>query len=202
MTYIYTLLIFLFIGFKILASVTVPPLIEFQSNLGTFYIILFTDRAPLTCNNFLRYVEEGLYDNTISHRLIPGYLIQFGAFKNDLTPLPSHAPIVNEARFTPSNTLGTLAMAFPRNKHNEASTQFFINLNDNDQLDFSSSTFKGYTVFGKIVNGKEILSKFQFYNTQTKTISIQNKNIVLKHFPTPVIKIYSLKLIKNERIIN
>jgi len=121
--------------------------------------------APVTSANFLRYVSEGFYDGTIFHRVIPGFMIQTGGFTADMQQKTTHEPIINEAKNGLKNTRGTLAMA-RTNDPNSASSQFFINLVNNDFLNYAGPRNPGYAVFGKVVEGMDVAEKI----AQVKTV--------------------------------
>jgi len=122
--------------------------LEVQTNKGNFQIELFDEQAPETVKNFLRYVDEGFYEGTIFHRLIPGFMIQGGGFSKELTKKKTHEPIKNEAKAELKNKKGTLAMARMSAPHS-ATSQFFINYADNTHLDFQPYNM-GYAVFGQV----------------------------------------------------
>ena len=129
------------------------------TNHGTIVIDLDAEKAPLTCANFKRYADEGHYDGTIFHRVIPNFMIQGGGFDADMNQKPTHENIKNEAANGLTNLNGTIAMARTPDPHS-ASSQFFINLTDNDFLNFrdeSQSGF-GYCVFGATTEGGEAVA--------------------------------------------
>jgi len=134
--------------------------VEMKTSEGKVRIELWADKAPLTVKNFLRYVEEGLYDGTIFHRVIDNFMIQGGGFTADLGQKKSHEPIKNEAAGELKNDRGTIAMA-RTNVVDSATSQFFINLKDNDFLNHrdTSPTGFGYAVFGKVVEGMDVVDK-------------------------------------------
>src|SRR5215208_2747896 len=117
------------------------------------------DKAPKTVENFVTYAREGFYDGTIFHRVIPGFMIQGGGFTQDMTEKDTRDPIKNEADNGLENDAGTIAMARTPDP-NSASAQFFINLKDNDFLNFKSKTTQGwgYTVFGKVTEGMDVVN--------------------------------------------
>jgi len=132
-------------------------MLKFSTSLGDFKVELFARDAPLTVENFLGYVDEGFYDNTLFHRVIPGFVVQGGGFSPGMQQKPTRAPIQNEADNGLSNARGTLCMARTNAIHS-ATSQFFINLADNDFLDHSERNF-GYAVFGKVVEGMDVLDR-------------------------------------------
>ena len=130
------------------------PLIQVQTTHGDFVIKLYPYKAPITCKNFIDYVNEGFYTNTLFHRVIDGFLIQGGGFNQDYVPKKTKAPIKNESRFGISNKQYTVAMALNTRK-DSATTQFFINLADNLDLDYSTKKGSGHAVFGEVIDGTE-----------------------------------------------
>ncbi|MGK9451101.1 peptidylprolyl isomerase [Acidithiobacillus caldus] len=129
-----------------------------HTNHGDITIALAADKAPQTVANFLRYVDDGFFDETIFHRVIPGFMIQGGGFTEDMSQKRTHEPIRNEADNGLKNARGTLAMARTSDPHS-ATAQFFINLTDNDFLDFKSASGNGwgYAVFGRVVDGMDVV---------------------------------------------
>lgn len=132
-------------------------MIEFKTSKGNFTIELFTEKAPLSSENFLKYVESGHFDGTIFHRVIPGFMIQGGGFTDDMQQKKTNPPIKNEATNGLRNKRGTLSMA-RTNDIDSATSQFFINLVDNDFLDHNSGNY-GYAVFGAITSGLEVIDE-------------------------------------------
>ena len=131
------------------------PKVLVETSLGSFEMTLRPDIAPETVNNFKQYVEDDFYDNTIFHRVIPGFMIQGGGFYRDLEQQPTRSPVVNEARSTAGNLRGTVAMARTQNP-DSATSQFFINLADNGFLD-AGVRGAGYAVFGKVTDGMGVV---------------------------------------------
>jgi cyclophilin family peptidyl-prolyl cis-trans isomerase len=135
-------------------------IVEMKTSEGKIRIELWADKAPETVKNFLRYVEEGFYDATIFHRVIDNFMIQGGGFTSDMNQKKPHEAIKNEAAGALKNDRGTIAMA-RTNVVDSATSQFFINLKDNDFLnhrDASPAGF-GYAVFGKVIEGMDIVDK-------------------------------------------
>ena len=128
-----------------------------STNLGDIKLELFADKAPITVENFLTYVDEGFYDDTIFHRVIADFMVQCGGFTQDMVQKKGHAPIKNEADNGLSNEPYTIAMA-RTSDINSATSQFFINLADNTFLDHGTRDF-GYAVFGKVTEGTDIVDK-------------------------------------------
>ena len=141
-------------------------MIKLHTNKGTIEIELNTDKAPNTCKNFLTYVENGQYDNTIFHRVIPGFMIQGGGFTADMQQKPTSSPIENEAVNGLENLTGTLAMARTGDPHS-ATCQFFINVNDNAFLNHTSKSQDGwgYCVFAKVTEGMDIVMDISMVTT-------------------------------------
>ncbi len=131
-----------------------------ETTLGTIKIDLFDDKAPITCANIRRYVNEGFYDGLIFHRVIPGFVIQGGGFEPGMKKKANHPPIVNEADNGLKNLRGTLSMARTQDIYS-ATSQFFINVVDNKSLDHRSktSTGFGYAVYGKVIEGMDVVDK-------------------------------------------
>ena len=133
-------------------------MITLKTNKGDIKIRLFEEDAPITAKNFLNYVDSGFFKGTIFHRVIPGFMVQGGGFSADFVQKPTKEPIKNEAANQLSNRRGTLAMA-RTNVVDSATAQFFINLVDNDFLDFKAPTPQsyGYCVFGEVVEGMDVV---------------------------------------------
>jgi len=136
------------------------PQVELKTSLGAIVVELDADKAPLTVENFLQYVKDGHYDGTVFHRVIPGFMIQGGGFTTDFKEKPTRAPVRNEAGNGLRNATGTLAMARRPDPHS-ATAQFFINVSDNNSLNFRFPTQEGYgyTVFGKVVKGMDVVQR-------------------------------------------
>jgi cyclophilin family peptidyl-prolyl cis-trans isomerase len=137
-------------------------MVEIKTSLGTIKVELFDDKAPKTVANFLQYVDAKQYDGTIFHRVISTFMIQGGGFDASMNKKPTRAPIPNEAGNGLSNKTGTLAMARTSDP-NSATAQFFINVKDNGALDRrdSSAAGAGYAVFGKVVDGMDVVMKIK-----------------------------------------
>ncbi len=143
------------------------PVLLLETSAGDMLLELFPEKAPETVANFLRYVEEGFYDNTIFHRVINDFMIQGGGLTLRMEEKPTHAPIKNEAANGLKNTRGTLAMARTADIHS-ATAQFFINVEDNEDLDHTgedAETF-GYCVFGQVVEGMDTVDKIRKLKTK------------------------------------
>lgn len=136
------------------------PQVELKTSLGSIGIELYPDKAPQTVKNFLEYVKSDFYKGTVFHRVIPGFMIQGGGFSPDFTQKATRDPVQNEAANGLKNDIGTIAMARTPNPHS-ATAQFFINVADNGFLNHSAPTARGYgyTVFGKVVQGMDVVNR-------------------------------------------
>ncbi len=144
------------------------PKVELQTNKGSIVIELFPERAPVTVRNFLAYVQSGFYNNTIFHRVVKNLLIQGGAYSPSLKIKTDRGYIKSEANNGLNNTRGTIAAARRANDSESASSQFFFNVVDNPQFDFSSTSTmssRGYAVFGKVIKGQEIIDAIRLIPT-------------------------------------
>ncbi len=144
-------------------------LVELQTNKGNIRIELDEAKAPISVKNFLSYVESGHYSGTVFHRVIKSFMIQGGGFEPGMKQKPTEATITNEANNGLKNNHYTLAMARTSAPHS-ASAQFFINTTDNDFLNFKSESASGwgYAVFGKVVEGKEVVDAIEGVKTGNK----------------------------------
>ena len=150
---------------------TPAPQVKFTTSAGEFVIELYPDKAPNTVENFLTYVRDGHYNGLIFHRVINNFMIQGGGYDARYMEKPTRPPIKHEgaevkAKGGPTNTVGTLAMARTNNPHS-ASSQFFINVNNNDFLNHSAPSGQGwgYVAFGKVVSGMEVVNKIKMTPT-------------------------------------
>ncbi len=142
--------------------------VKMETSKGTIVLELDAANAPVTVENFLTYVKEGFYDGTIFHRVISNFMIQGGGFTSDMTQKPTHDPIRNEANNGLGNDTGTIAMARTSDPHS-ATAQFFINVRDNQFLNFSGESMQGwgYAVFGKVTEGMEVVNAIRDVPTTT-----------------------------------
>jgi peptidyl-prolyl cis-trans isomerase B (cyclophilin B) len=142
--------------------------ITMDTSQGIIRLELDAGKAPATVANFVEYAKSGFYDNTIFHRVIPGFMIQGGGFTTDMKQKSTRAPVRNEANNGLKNLTGTIAMARTSDPQS-ATAQFFINVKDNDFLDFKSETQQGwgYTVFGKVVDGMDTVNNIEKVRTGT-----------------------------------
>ncbi|MGB0454791.1 MAG: peptidylprolyl isomerase [Bacteriovoracaceae bacterium] len=157
--------------------------VVFKTNMGTFEAELFDDKAPKTVKNFLRYVDKGFFNGTIYHRVIKNFMIQGGGFDENLGRKKGEAPIKNEADNRLKNDKGTLAMARTQDPHS-ASSQFFINVKDNDFLNFKGKLpgAWGYAVFGKVIKGMDVVMKISQTPTGVKKgmRDVPNNSVIME----------------------
>lgn len=177
------------------------PSVEFETSQGNFVIELYPEKAPKTVANFLQYVKDGFYENTIFHRVISRFMIQGGGFERDLSEKSTRAPITNESNNGLLNEVGTIAMARTADP-DSATAQFFVNLANNQFLNFVSADPEeiGYCVFGKVTSGLEVVQKIGITPTTSvgrnsdvpiKPITIKSVKLLteaLKETPKEVIK--------------
>jgi peptidyl-prolyl cis-trans isomerase B (cyclophilin B) len=169
------------------------PQVEIKTNMGSITLELFADKAPKTTANFLRYVKDDFYKGTIFHRVIANFMIQGGGFTPDMKEKVTRAPIENEAPegslLGLRNTYGTVAMARTNNPHS-ATAQFFINVKDNAMLNYPGTDGWGYTVFGKVVKGMEVVMAIR--NVPTGSSGMH------QDVPSTPVVIESVTLIENK----
>ena len=172
-------------GILLIASISAfaAPSVEFQTSQGNFTVELYPEKAPKTVANFLQYVKDGFYENTIFHRVINHFMIQGGGFERDLSEKSTRAAIVNEASNGLLNELGTIAMARTADP-DSATAQFFVNLTDNQFLNYVSPDpdQMGYCVFGKVTSGIEVVQKIGLVQTNTvgRNSDVPVKPIIIK----------------------
>ena len=144
------------------------PTVLLETTSGDILIELFTDKAPKTVANFLQYVDEGFYTNTIFHLVIPGFMIQGGGLGARMDEKSTREPVANEADNGVKNERGTIAMARTRDPHS-ATAQFFINLVDNSFLNHSAPTLDGwgYCAFGRVTEGMDVVDKIAKVKTKS-----------------------------------
>ena len=147
-----------------LAADPAAPKVKFATSEGDFVVEVYPDKAPKTVENFLQYVKDKHYDGTIFHRVISNFMVQGGGYDGAYAEKKTRAPVVHEGREAlakggPKNVVGTLAMA-RTNDPNSATSQFFINVKDNDFLNPSTQA-PGYTVFGKVISGMDVVGKIK-----------------------------------------
>ena len=142
------------------------PKVVIETSKGKITVELWADKAPATTENFLRYTDEGFYDGTVFHRVINNFMIQGGGFTSDMQQKPTHKPIKNEATAELKNDRGTIAMARTQQIHS-ATSQFFINVVDNDFLNHKNESPGGfgYAVFGKVTDGLDVVDEIKAVET-------------------------------------
>ncbi len=160
--------------------------VKLETSMGNIVIELNEQAAPITVKNFLGYVEEGFYDGTIFHRVMSGFMIQGGGFTAEMVQKQTRAPIINEAHNGLKNKRGAIAMA--RKPHPDSATvQFFINHRDNAPLNYVENGDPGYAVFGKVIEGMDVVDAIASVNTTTrmgyndvpvKTVEIKSARVV------------------------
>ncbi len=167
------------------------PKVEFKTTMGNFVVELDADKAPKTTANFLNYVKSGFYNGTIFHRVIDGFMIQGGGFTPDLVQKPTNPPVASEAQNGLKNQAYTIAMARTSDP-DSATAQFFINVKDNQGLDYPNAMGNGYTVFGKVISGTQTIDAIRQIPTMvantprmgrmgdvpTKTVTIESATIL------------------------
>ncbi len=139
-------------------------MIKLHTNHGVIALELDAEKAPKTVANFLAYAEAGHYDNTVFHRVIKGFMIQGGGFEPGMKQKPTQEPVENEAKNGLKNAPGTIAMARTSDPHS-ATAQFFINVGDNGFLDYPGQDGWGYCVFGRVVEGMDVVDKIKNVKT-------------------------------------
>ena len=159
------------------------PRVLLNTSMGEIELELEAEKAPISVENFLGYVERGFYDGTVFHRIIPGFMVQGGGFDEGLNQKPTRQPIKNEADNGLHNVRGTVAMARTQNV-NSATSQFFINHRDNDFLDHGGRDF-GYAVFAKVVRGMDVVDQIAQVPTGNRTM--------MQNVPLQPVKIVSAK---------
>lgn len=189
---------FLFLSGSLLGGMsstpTTPPLknpiVVLETSAGDIKIELYPEKAPVTVKNFLNYAKLGFYNGTLFHRVVRGFVIQGGGVTPELKEKATRAAITNEADNGLSNERGTISMA-REEEPNTATAQFFINLVDNKRLDHSGSTGRsfGYAVFGKVIEGMDVVDKIG--TTPTKRVSQEYQNVPMTPIVIKAIKIIS-----------
>ncbi|MFI5322442.1 MAG: peptidylprolyl isomerase [Thermodesulfobacteriota bacterium] len=156
------------------------PVVIMSTSKGDIKIELFKDKTPITVENFLSYVNDGFYDGTVFHRVIPNFMIQGGGFTPDFTQKPTKQPIKNEATNGLKNERGTIAMARTQ-VVDSATSQFFINLADNSFLDNGVRDY-GYAVFGKVIDGMNVVDSIAAVETVHKGMygDVPKEDVVIK----------------------
>ena len=175
-------------SFQSHANLNQNPVVEMKTSMGQIKMQLFKTEAPISTENFLKYVDKKFYDGVIFHRVIKGFMIQGGGFLPDMTEKPTLFPTIkNEAKNGLSNKRGTLAMA-RTNEVDSASAQFYINVVDNAMLDHKSQDQYGYAVFGEVIEGMDVVDKI-------RAVATTDKN-GFSDVPEKAITIESVRLVK------
>jgi peptidyl-prolyl cis-trans isomerase B (cyclophilin B) len=199
------------------------PRVTLQTTLGTIVLELMPNESPIATNNFLAYAESGFYEGTIFHRIVKGFVVQGGGYTADYQEKPTNPPIKNEANNGVKNLRGTVAMARSSDP-NSATSQFFININDNGFLDYKSPTKNGwgYAVFAKVVEGMDVVDTIQGVETGAagpfsrnvpvklisieavtidsvmRTVQVEDKSAMLEERPELIENDYTADNISNE----
>jgi cyclophilin family peptidyl-prolyl cis-trans isomerase len=183
----FKLVLFVFL-YALGVNIHAAPSVVFETSQGNFTVELYPEKAPKTVANFLQYVKDGFYENTIFHRVMNNFMIQGGGFERDMTEKNTRAPIVNESNNGLLNEPGTIAMARTMDP-DSATAQFFVNLADNQFLNYTSPDPEqiGYCVFGKVTSGFDVVQKIGLVPT---AFVGRNENV-----PTRPITIKSVKLL-------
>ena len=172
----------------LMAAQPASPRVEINTSMGQIVVQLEPSRAPITVKNFLRYVNEGYYTDTIFHRVISGFMIQGGGFTEKMDQKPAHDPIPLEARGGLRNDRYTIAMARTSYPHS-ATSQFYINVNDNSFLNADEAQDgHGYAVFGRVVKGTDVVDKISYVRTGVKR--------GMRDVPVETVKILSARVVK------
>ncbi len=186
---LYATLFSLVFGCSLASAAEKNPVVQMETSMGSFKIELFAKEAPISVKNFLAYVNSGYYKGTTFHRIIPGFMAQGGGLTAELQPKPGDLPpIKNEADNGLKNDRGTIAMARSGDP-NSATSQFFINVVNNDKLNRPSPDGFGYAVFGRVVEGMDVVDKIV-------TAPQSRKNAVFQNVPNTPIVIKNAKVLK------
>jgi peptidyl-prolyl cis-trans isomerase A (cyclophilin A) len=168
------------------------PKVEFKTTMGNFVIELDDVKAPKTTANFLNYVKSGFYNGTIFHRVIDGFMIQGGGFTPDLTQKSTNAPVASEANNGLKNNTYTIAMARTSDP-DSATAQFFINVKDNEGLNYPNAMGNGYTVFGKVISGTQTIDAIRKVPTMVASAPRMGR---MADVPTKTVLIESATILK------
>ena len=185
-------------GLKLLAALSLSlwalmglaqtaPQVLFKTSMGNFSVEVYPDKAPKTVDNFLRYVKDKHYDGTVFHRVIDSFMVQGGGFTADMKQKPTREPVALEAMNGLKNEVGTISMARTANP-NSATSQFFINVVSNPGLNAPQPDGYGYTVFGKVVSGMDVVNKI-------RAVPVGNQGM-FQNVPLTAITIVSVNLSK------
>jgi cyclophilin family peptidyl-prolyl cis-trans isomerase len=190
MTHPMSRILALFAGGLLSLAVVAAPTVEIQTNTGKIVIELDAEKAPKTVQNFVQYVNEGFYNGTVFHRVIPDFMIQGGGFTVEMEQKAAPRKVENEGRNGLKNDRGTIAMARTADPHS-ASSQFFINHRDNASLNYPSPDGAGYTVFGKVTQGMDVVDRIAKVATGNRSM---HQNVPLE----PVV-IQSVRIIPEKK---
>jgi len=164
-------------------ALAADPQVDIKTSVGTIRLELYPEKAPKTVENFLQYVKDGHYNGTIFHRVIDGFMVQGGGFAPGMNQKPTDAPIENEANNGLKNDKYTLAMARTSDPHS-ATAQFFINVSNNDFLNFTAPTPNGwgYAVFGSVTEGTDVVDKIKGVKTGNKGFhqNVPNEDVIIE----------------------
>lgn len=163
------------------------PKAEIKTTMGSITVELNKEKAPITVKNFINYANDGFYKGTLFHRVINGFMIQGGGLTEDMKDKPTKKPIKNESKNGLKNTEGSIAMARTSDP-DSATSQFFINVSNNNSLDYRNEDRPGYAVFGKVTKGMDVVNKIKAVETHSKS---GHRNV-----PVKPIKILEVKIIK------
>ncbi len=177
-------------GAIVSSAAIAAPSVEMQTSMGTIVIEFDSEKAPKTVQNFLQYTKDGFYNGTIFHRVIDGFMIQGGGMTKDMGEKPTAAQLFNEAKNGLKNQRGTIAMARRAEPHS-ATAQFFINHKDNAMLDYPGQDGWGYAVFGKVVQGMDVVDKIAKVPTGNRSM---HQNV-----PVEPVLIQSVKVISDKK---
>ena len=173
-------------------AVMAGPKVEFKTNMGSFVVELDDVKAPKTTANFLNYVKSGFYNGTIFHRVIDGFMIQGGGFTPDLVQKPTDAPVSSEANNGLKNNTYTIAMARTSDP-DSATAQFFINVKDNEGLNYPNAMGNGYAVFGKVISGTQTIDAIRKVPTMVAPAPRMGR---MADVPTKAVVIESATILK------
>ena len=168
------------------------PKVEFKTSMGNFVVELDDVKAPKTSANFLNYVKSGFYNGTVFHRVIDGFMIQGGGFTSDLMQKPTDAPVASEASNGLKNNTYTIAMARTSDP-DSATAQFFINVKDNEALNYPNAMGNGYTVFGKVISGMQTIDAIRKVPTMVAPTPRMGR---MSDVPTKTVVIESATILK------
>jgi cyclophilin family peptidyl-prolyl cis-trans isomerase len=177
-------------GLMLSLSALAAPTVEMQTSMGTIVIELDSEKAPKTVHNFLQYARDDFYKDTIFHRVMDGFMIQGGGFTRDMEQKPTNKSVENEAKNGLKNVRGSIAMARTQDPHS-ATAQFFINHKDNAMLDYPARDGWGYAVFGKVVQGMDVVDKIAKVPTGNRAM--------YQNVPVEPVVIQSVKIISDKK---